>query len=138
MSEQLPIRTLISPARYVQARGAISRLGEFVRPIGASPLVIADDVVWGLVGAQVTSSFAAAGLPVVRQGVGTYATAAQVDQIAAQITATGADVVVAVGGRSAIDAVKAAGFVAGIRWVSVPTVASTDAPRSTPPARRST
>ena len=38
--------------------------------------------------------------------------------------------VVGIGGGSTIDAVKAAGHLEGIRWVSVPTVASTDAPCS--------
>ncbi len=38
--------------------------------------------------------------------------------------------IVGIGGGSTIDAVKAAGHLRGIRWVSVPTVASTDAPCS--------
>jgi glycerol dehydrogenase len=46
------------------------------------------------------------------------------------ISTTGADVIVALGGGSTMDAVKAAGFLAGIRWVTVPSVASTDAPTS--------
>ncbi|PVU83231.1 glycerol dehydrogenase [Cellulomonas sp. WB94] len=130
MSDQLPVRTVISPARYAQARGAIARLGEFVAPIGTVPLVVADDVVWGLVSDAVTRSFADAGLPLTRDEFGVYATAASVDAIADRIRATGADVVVGVGGGSTIDAVKAAGHLAGVRWVSVPTVASTDAPCS--------
>jgi glycerol dehydrogenase len=125
-----PVRTLISPARYAQGVGAIDRLGELVEPIGSTPLVVADDVVWSFVGDAVTRSFASAGLPLTRDGFGTYATAQVVDGIAARIRETGADVVVGVGGGSTIDAVKAAGFLAGIRWVSVPTVASTDAPCS--------
>lgn len=130
MSDQLLVRTLISPGRYAQARGAIARLGEFVKPIGTTPLIVSDDVVWGFVGDAVTASFGEVGLPVVRDGFGVYATAKAVDAIAARIGEVGADVVVAVGGGSTIDAVKAAGFLAGIRWVSVPTVASTDAPCS--------
>lgn len=130
MPATIPVSTLISPARYAQARGAISRLGEFVAPIGSSPLVVADDVVWALVGEAVTESFATAGLPVVRDGFGVYATAGAVDAIAERARALGADVIVAVGGGSTIDAVKAAGYLAGTRWVSVPTVASTDAPCS--------
>lgn len=130
MSEQLPIRTVISPGRYAQARGAISRLGEYVTPIGTTPLIIADDVVWSLVSEAVTASFAAAGLPVTRDTFGVYATAASVTTITERIRVTGADVVIGVGGGSTIDAVKAAGHLAGIRWVSVPTVASTDAPCS--------
>ena len=41
----VPVRTVMSPARYVQGKDAITRLGEFVAPIGSRPLVVADDVV---------------------------------------------------------------------------------------------
>ncbi len=130
MSAQSPVRTFISPARYTQGRGALASLGAQIAPIGRQPLVIADDVVWGLVEERVRSSLEAAGLPVRREGFGVYATAAAVDRIVEQIRSSGSDVVVGVGGGSTIDAVKAAGDLAGIRWVSVPTVASTDAPCS--------
>ncbi|WP_265520357.1 glycerol dehydrogenase [Oerskovia flava] len=126
----VPVRTLISPLRYVQARGALTRLGEFVAPIGTKPLLVADDVVWALVQDTVAESLQAADLPRHRTGFGTYATAAEVDRLAREIEEAGADVIVGVGGGSTIDAVKAAGHLAGIRWVSVPTVASTDAPCS--------
>ncbi|MGO1288552.1 MAG: glycerol dehydrogenase, partial [Cellulosimicrobium funkei] len=125
-----PVRTLISPLRYVQARGALTRLGEFVRPIGTKPLLVADDVVWGIVQDTVAVSFQEQDLPRHRTGFGTYATAAEVDRLAREIDELGADVIVGIGGGSTIDAVKAAGHLRGIRWVSVPTVASTDAPCS--------
>ncbi|WP_426310814.1 glycerol dehydrogenase [Cellulosimicrobium sp. E-16] len=129
MSE-VPVRTLISPLRYVQARGALTRLGEFVRPIGTKPVLVADDVVWGIVQDTVAVSFQEQDLPRHRTGFGTYATAAEVDRLAREIDELGADVIVGIGGGSTIDAVKAAGHLRGIRWVSVPTVASTDAPCS--------
>lgn len=125
-----PIRTVLSPGRYVQGKGALERLGEFVAAVGSAPLIIADDVVWGLVGEQITSTFGAAGLRVERVGFGRFATAAAVDDLVAGIRQSQADVVIGVGGGSTIDVAKAAGFLAGIRWVSVPTVASTDAPTS--------
>lgn len=126
----VPVRTVISPGRYVQAKGAIARLGEFTAPIGSTPIIVADDVVWGIVEEQVTASFEAAGLAVVRETFGKYATKAEVERLQAAIEAAGADVAVGIGGGSTIDAVKAAGHLAGIRWVSAPTVASTDAPTS--------
>ncbi|MFI2755054.1 glycerol dehydrogenase [Cellulomonas sp. P22] len=130
MSAQSPVRTFISPARYSQGRGAITTLGAQLAPIGSTPLVVADDDVWGLVSDLVTGSLQAADLPVQRETFGRFATAAAVDHLAERIRAVGADVVVGVGGGSTIDAVKAAGHLAGIRWVSVPTIASTDAPCS--------
>jgi len=130
MSESAPIRTVVSPGRYLQGAGAIARLGEFLRAIGDTPLVIADDVVWGLIGDDVEASLTAASLPVRREQFNGVATAAEIDRIVDLIAESGADVVVGVGGGSTIDTAKSAGFLAGIRWVSVPTVASTDAPTS--------
>lgn len=126
----VPVRTVISPGRYVQGKGAIARLGEFTAPLGSTPIIVADDVVWGIVQEQVTASFEAAGLTVVRESFGKYATKTEVERLVAAIEAAGADVAVGIGGGSTIDAVKAAGHLAGTRWVSAPTVASTDAPTS--------
>ncbi|WP_329388433.1 glycerol dehydrogenase [Streptomyces sp. NBC_01716] len=124
------LRTVISPGRYVQGKGAIQRLGEYLKPIGSTPLIVTDDLVWGLVGHDITTSLRDAGLPLVREKFNGVPSAHEVDRLADVIKATGSDVAVAVGGGSAIDAVKAAGHVAGIRWANCPTVASTDAPCS--------
>ena len=130
MSTNSPIRSVISPGRYVQGPGALSRLGEYVAPIGSTPLLVADDVVWGFVGHDVESSLAAVGLPVRREKFNGIPSAAEVDRLVGVVREAGADVIIALGGGSTIDAVKSAGHLAGIRWVTVPSVASTDAPTS--------
>ena len=125
-----PVKTLISPSRYVQGKGAMTRLGEFVAAIGSRPLLVVDDVVWGLTEGTVRASFAEHDLRVERVGFGRFATPSAVEELVGTIRGTDADVVIGIGGGSAIDAVKAAGHDAGIRWVSAPTAASTDAPTS--------
>lgn len=124
------VRTVISPARYVQGKGAIHQLGGFLEQLGSIPLIVADDLVWGLVGHDIEASLEAAGLPVSRVTFNGIPSAREVDRLVAVIKETGADIAVAVGGGSTIDAVKASGFLAGIRWANCPTVASTDAPTS--------
>ena len=124
------VRTVISPSRYVQGKGAISELGTYLKQIGSTPLMVADDLVWGFVAHDVGASLAAAGLPLHRENFNGNPSAREVDRLAGVIKQTGADVAVAVGGGSTIDAVKAAGYLAGSRWANCPTVASTDAPCS--------
>lgn len=124
------VRTVISPGRYVQGKGAIHRLGEFLTELGSRPLIVADDLVWGLVGHDIEASLSAAGLPMNREKFNGIPSSGEVDRLVGVIKEKDADIAVAVGGGSAIDAVKAAGFLAGIRWANCPTVASTDAPCS--------
>ncbi len=126
----MTIRTMISPGRYVQGKGAIDQLGQYLAQLGSKPLLVADDVVWGFVGHDVEASLTRAGLPVDRRDFSGNPSSREVDRLVGEITSSGADVVVAIGGGSTIDAVKAAGHIAGIRWANAPTVASTDAPCS--------
>lgn len=124
------LRTMISPGRYVQGPGAIHHVGHYLAQLGSSPLFVADDLVWGFVGHDIESSLQKACLPLEREKFNDIPSAREVDRLVDVINQTGADIVVAVGGGSTIDAVKAAGFLAGIRWANCPTVASTDAPCS--------
>lgn len=124
------VRTMISPGRYVQGKGAIRELGTYAKQLGNSPLIVADDLVWGFVGHDIEASLKAAGLPVRREKFNGIPSAKEIDRLVGVIKETGSDVAIAVGGGSTIDAVKAAGFLADIRWANCPTVASTDAPCS--------
>ena len=124
------VRTVISPGRYVQGKGAIHQLGEYLKNLGSTPLIVADDLVWGLVAHDVEVSLKAADLPLHRERFNGIPSAGEVDRLVGVIKQTNADIAIAIGGGSTIDAVKASGYLAGIRWANCPTVASTDAPCS--------
>jgi hypothetical protein len=76
-----PVRTVISPSRYVQGKGSIHQLGEYLKPIGSTPLLVADDLVWGLVGHDVEASLKNAGLPVQRETFRGVPSAKEVDRL---------------------------------------------------------
>ena len=120
-----------SPSRYVQGKDAIHELGKYLKQLGENPLLLSDDTVWGLVEQSLTDGFEKEGLPVNRVKFEGFATAERVDDTVKLIKDNNYDVVVGLGGGSAIDSAKAAGFEADIRWASVPTAASSDAPTST-------
>ncbi len=124
------LRTMISPGRYVQGRGALESLGSNVAKLGERPVVLADDIVRELTETTITKSFGDAGLPVVFEHFNGVPTAAESRRVAGVLREQGADVIVGVGGGAPIDTAKAAGDDTGLPTVSVPTVASTDAPCS--------
>ncbi len=126
----MAISVLLSPSRYVQGKNALGELGTHIARIGKNPLVVSDDIVWGLVEETVTASFKESGLESTRVGFGKHTTAKAVEGLVDLIKSGGHDVIIAIGGGSTIDAAKAAGFLADIRWVSVPSTASSDAPTS--------
>ena len=126
------LRTVISPGRYVQGKGAIHQLGDYLKNLGSTPLIVADDLVWGLVAHDVEVSLKAADLPLHREKFNGIPSAVEVDRLVGVIKQTNADIAIAIGGGSTIDAVKASGYLAGIRWANCPTVASTDAPVQRP------
>jgi len=120
-----------SPSRYIQGKGAIADLGEHLKKLGENPLLVSDDTVWGIVEKPLTEGFEKEGLPVTRVSFEKFATAKAVDALVEKIKENDHDIIVGIGGGSAIAAAKAAGFNADIVWASVPTAASSDAPTST-------
>ena len=82
------VRTVISPGRYVQGKGAIHQLGEYLKNLGSTPLIVADDLVWGLVAHDVEDSLKAADLPVHREKFNGIPSAGEVDRLVGVIEET--------------------------------------------------
>ena len=62
-----PVRTVISPDAMCRARVRSTSSGSTSSTIGSTPLIVADDLVWGLVGHDVEASLKAADLPLHRE-----------------------------------------------------------------------
>lgn len=121
---------LIAPRKYIQGRGVLREIGTYLKLLGQRPLLLWDECVRGLVGPVVLESVRSAGLDpvdVTFQGESTKDEAQRVAQVARERSA---DIAVGIGGGKTLDTAKAAAVFAGLKMVTVPTIASNDSPTS--------
>ena len=123
-------RSFVSPPRYLQGPGALDELGRHVNDLGGRALLVTDDVVVDVVGEDVDRSFSAAGTAYHTALFGGECTEDEIARLTEVARSEETDVVVGMGGGKVIDVAKGIRGQAGGGLVTVPTVASTDAPTS--------
>jgi len=121
-------RTFAAPGMYVQGRDVLDDVGDHLTVDGTRAVILADETVLDIVADPLTSGLEVAGFDVDRIEFRGACTHTEIDRIAEE--ARGADVVVGAGGGRALDTAKAVQSDVGARLVTVPTIASTDAPTS--------
>ncbi|WP_214845471.1 glycerol dehydrogenase [Exiguobacterium sp. S90] len=123
-------RVFISPSKYVQGKNVIDRLGTYVSPFGDKALLIADDVVFKIVGQRIHDSFETEKIGIEQVDFSGEASRHEVDRITKQAKEADVRFVVGVGGGKTLDTAKAVSDELTVPVVIVPTIASTDAPTS--------
>lgn len=124
------IKVLVAPSRYVQGAGALDDAGKFVAPLGKRALVVWDKVVHGLISARLEAGFKKHDVELISFLFSGECSRNQLKLGIALAKEKGAEVIIGAGGGKAIDMAKAIGFNVGARIVSLPTIASNDAPTS--------
>jgi glycerol dehydrogenase len=119
-----------SPAKYVQGRGVTADVGEYAASLGSSALLLADQFVLDMVAAPVTESLEASGVEVTTEEFGGECSTNEIERLRGIVEDVGADIVVGAGGGKVLDTAKAVREELGVAMVSMPTIASTDAPTS--------
>ncbi|PLP96445.1 glycerol dehydrogenase [Cupriavidus pauculus] len=119
-----------SPGRYVQGAGAIEVLGEHAARLGRQALLVADRMVMDMVGERLTRLCEQAGVVTHGLSFDEALTPGLVERLAAQVGQCRPELVIAAGGGRSIDAGKALADHFGVPVMTVPTVASNDAPTS--------
>jgi glycerol dehydrogenase len=122
------VRIFGAPPRYYQGPGALDSLPRVCAGMATKPLLIVDADVLGLIGGRLQTLFA--DVPHVVAPFRGEVTAAAMDEIARDAAASGADLIVGIGGGKALDVGKGCARRTGRPFVSVPTVASNDSPTS--------
>jgi glycerol dehydrogenase len=126
----MAVKSFISPGKYVQGKGLLNQFGQYVKVYGQKPLIISDELVWGITGEAITDSLTAEGIAFHRAHFNGEASFNEINRLIEEGKSHSADLVVGVGGGKTLDTAKAVaeGLVASV--VIVPSTASTDAPTS--------
>jgi glycerol dehydrogenase len=124
------LRSFQSPAAYVQGRDVLDELGERLAANADSALVLADADVLDLVGDRAEASLEGSAVDATLEEFGGEASEREIDRITELTRDVGADAIVGAGGGKALDTAKAVRENTGGAMVSLPTIASTDAPTS--------
>lgn len=119
-----------SPRKYVQGSGVLDELGEYLPSLGGKSLLIADEMVWGIIGDRVKASLKKAEVEFHYEKFKGEASSNEITRLAEIARKAGTHVVVGLGGGKTLDTAKAIADELKQNVVIVPTVASTDAPCS--------
>jgi glycerol dehydrogenase len=120
------VRIFGSPPRYYQGPGALGLLPRVIAETGKKPAIVIDKDVLALVEDRLGNLLS--GQNHVLLPFGGEVTVAAMDGLAEQARQSDADLIVGMGGGKALDAGKGVALRCGLRFVSVPTVASNDSP----------
>ncbi|MFR6344271.1 MAG: glycerol dehydrogenase [Christensenellales bacterium] len=120
-------RILLSPAKYVQGKGELARLAQYVLTLGQKPFILISSSGQKRFGKVLSDGFNGA---VVFEIFGGECCQQEIDRVTTQYTQSGCDVLVAVGGGKIFDTAKCVSIQTNAPIAIVPTIASTDAPCS--------
>jgi len=119
-----------APNQYIQGPGVMADAGSYIRGIGDSALLIADEMVASVIGPTLERSLDREGVRVERGSFGGECSNQEIERLGRKGSSVGANIVIGAGGGKALDAAKVVGANNECKVVLMPTIAATDAPTS--------
>ncbi|WP_407520344.1 glycerol dehydrogenase [Methylobacterium oryzisoli] len=126
----MSVRIFGSPPRYHQGPGAVLGIGGIARALAETACVIVDEGVHGIVAGPIAESLREAGVAGRVTPFAGEITYAAIESLTAALRADAPGLVVAAGGGKALDVGKGVAARLGVPIITVPTIASNDAPTS--------
>ena len=121
---------LASPSKYIQGPGEIARIHDRISYLGGPVLFVMGRSAYANLRGTIEESYRNSGIRVVFEVFGGECTRAEIDRLRAVCRAHRCTVVAGAGGGKALDTAKGVAYYEKIPVVSIPTIASTDAPTS--------
>lgn len=123
-------RIFTSPAKYVQGKNSIEKIGFYLKDIGSQAAVIADETVWNIAGHKVVDALKQENIDSKEIMFNGESSKEEITRITQEAKDAGATIVIGVGGGKTLDTSKAIADELDAYTVIVPTAASADAPTS--------
>lgn len=123
-------RIIQSPGKYIQGADALTRLGDYLKPMAERWLVVGDKFVLNFAQETLQNSFHDVGLHCEIVPFGGECSQNEVDRLLNLAKNAGCEAVLGIGGGKTLDTAKALAYFMGVPVAIAPTIASTDAPCS--------
>lgn len=123
-------RILISPVKYIQGEGELSKIKDYISHLGKTFFFIAGSNAMNVTKKIIEESFKDSGAKLVFEKFHGECSRPEINRLKEIYNANKCDVVVGVGGGKALDTAKGVVYYVNCPLVIVPTIASTDAPTS--------
>jgi len=124
------VKVLVAPGKYIQGANTLDEAGKFIAPLGKRALIVWDSFVCEMISDQLVAGLSKNGVEAFSFVFSGECSRNQRDLGIQKAKEVQADVIVGAGGGKAIDLAKAIAFNINARMVSLPTIASNDAPTS--------
>lgn len=124
------MKVFASPSRYIQGKNALFTNSDIIKKLGQKPVLLCDDIVYGIVGERFEGYLSEHGLPPVHVAFNGEASDNEINRVVAIARENDNDVIIGLGGGKTIDSAKAIADILEIPVIIAPTIASTDAPTS--------
>lgn len=123
-------KVLASPAKYIQGAGELSRIKNHISRLGGPFLFVMGGFAFNNLKVVIEQSFKGSGLTRVFEKFNGECTHKEIERLRDVYSKHGCKIILGVGGGKALDTAKGVAFYEGAPVITVPTIASTDAPTS--------